>query len=81
MKTITFKDGKCTSDPIDKSIFNGMNSTIVHVISDNTDYNATCGTVCRYIGEAIGEAISSSPGGEYHDSGNSLEITLQIHFN
>lgn len=81
MKTITFKDGKCTSDPFDKTIFNGMDNTIVHIISDNHDEKDVAVAVCCYLSEVIGESIypagSLSP---HKTTRTSIEGYLQIYF-
>lgn len=81
MKTITFKDGKCTSALIDKSVFNGMSNTIIHIVSDNPDDRVVCTAVCSYLSQIIGENIY--PDGslfDFRETSTLVEAYLQISF-
>lgn len=80
MFQIIYEHGVCKSAPFDKTIFNGMNNTIVRVISDNTDYVTTCTAISSYISKTIGESVYPHGTSDYKEAPNSLEITLQISF-
>ena len=88
MFTITYEGGRCTSAPFDKTIFHGMDNTIVLVISYHTDvttcndtkYVTACVAACRYISKTIERDVYPCGFSDYHEAPDSIAITLHIQF-
>lgn len=80
MFKINFEHGVCTSAPFDETIFYGLDNTIVHVISDNTDYELTCVEVCSYVSKDIGKVVYPCGTHYYHEGIDGIELELCIQF-
>lgn len=80
MFKINFEHGVCTSAPFDETIFYGLDNTIVRVISDETDYVATCVAVSSYVSKVIGKVVYPSGTHYYREGTDEIEMKLCIQF-
>lgn len=86
MKTITFKDGECTSDDFDKTIFGGETSAIIRIVSiDSHDDDDVIERVIQYIQENLKTPIyfksrncTTRDGDGVFSTKNGFETMIQI---
>lgn len=80
MIEINFVHGRCSSVPFDKKIFDGLDNTVVHVISDETNYKTTCVAICSYISKTVRQKVFPCGVLDYEETPDLIKMTLHVRF-